>query len=325
MNARPLASLLRAGLAGQRPLPPAPSGIAEVAARHRLCATLYHIGAELFEVDARQARLSWTNNVAAHLHRVSTVARVWPSWAPPPLVFKGADIGEHLFDDPGARRCSDLDLLLPDPHHGPVAAALAAQADEVRAPRYERLPGEPDYETGFRFGPVLIELHRDPQPPHRAALSGRAVWRRGRPARLGELDVLQPSPDDRLLLWLTNQAKQSFHGDLADLLDLAMILRTFPEGGSTAARRRADEAGLGRPYRLGLLRLAQSGLWPGALPAVDAADVHAVARLLPHPHAEPRPTPWWRFQLVKLWLAEGDARREILRRAAITARSRALR
>ncbi len=321
MNARPLASLLRAWLAGQRPLPPAPAGIAAVAQRHRLCATLYHIGAKLSEVDACAAKASWTNNVAAHLHRVAAVARVWPTWAPPPLVFKGADVGEHLFDDPGARRCSDLDLLLPEPHHTPVAAALAAHADEVRAPRYERLPGEADYETGFRFGPVLIELHRDPQPPHRAALSGRSVWRRGRPTRLGNFDALQPSRSDRLLLWLTNQAKQSFHGDLADLLDLALILRNLPEGWTTA-RRLADEAGLGRPYRLALLRLHQSELWPGDLPAVTAADVQLMARRLPPPHADPRPTPWWRFQLVKWWLAEDEARRAIVRRGLTTARSR---
>jgi hypothetical protein len=319
MDAGPLVQILRAWLAGERPLPRPPAGIARVAERHRLTGTLYHIGAPLFEVDAAAASSAWTTNLAGHLHRMAALARAWPRHAPPPLVIKGADAAEHLFDDPGARRCSDLDLLLPDPDFEPVAAALGAAADEVREPRSERFADDPPYERGFRFGPALIELHRHPQPPHRAGPCGRALWRRGQPARLGDVRARQPHPDDRLLLWLTNQAKQSFHGDLADLLDLALILRRMPEPSRwTRARRLAEDAGLGRPLRLALVRLAQSGLWPDPLPALDDAAARLVNRALPHPVADPRPPTPVRFQALKLWLADDRARRAIAHRGLHT-------
>lgn len=319
MDARPLARTLRAWLAGHRPLSPLPPGVARIAERHRLSGTLYHIGAPVHEVDENAIRAAWAANVAGHLSRVAALQRAWPAGAPAPVVIKGADIGEHLFDDPGARRCSDLDLLLPDPHFDAVAAHLAALADEVCRPRHERLRGEAPFQLGFRFGAALLELHREPQPPHRGGPAGAAIARRALPGRLGELAVRRPAPIDRLLLWLTNQAKQSFLGDLADQLDLALILRALaPRTRWTTARRRAEEVGLGRPFALAVLRLGQSGIWADPLPHVADPVVRAVARRLPSPLAPAGRIPWWKFQALKLWLADAPARRAIAARAAAT-------
>lgn len=313
--AEPLVLLLRTWLTGRlTDLPRAP-GLWAAAAAHRLGGTLYHIGAPLDDIDARRARAAWTANVAAHLRRVAALEAHWPASAPPPLVFKGADIGEHLFDDPGARQAVDLDLLLPSPAFEAAADVLATRATEVHPARYERFRDEPSHVAGFVLDGVLIELHRDPQPPHRARLRGHEVWARASDGHLGNVKVRVPRPLDRLLLWLTNQAKGAFFGDLADLLDLALVLRALPAPRWPAAAEAAAAAGLGRAWSLALRRLGQSGLWPDALPPGDRRAA-ALDRLLPPPTAPRREPPQARFQFIKLALCEPPAQRATLARAA---------
>ncbi len=254
-----LIRVLRAWLAG-RPLEPRlPSEAVDCAARHRLNGTLYHIGAKLSDHDAVRCGAVWAAQLAAHLRRCETVARCWPSSVAPPLIFKGADLAENLYDDPGARQANDIDLLLPSPGFERAHAALAAVASDVRRPRAERFPWEPVHAFGYLIDGVLVELHRDPFPPHRGHLPGVAVYAAAQPASLGGLSVRAPVPIDRVLLWLGNAAKGAFDTDLAELFDLAVLLRPLPEG---VVERAAERAGLERPLLLARHRLAQTGLGP---------------------------------------------------------------
>lgn len=254
-----LIRVLRAWLDG-RPLGASLSAEAvECATRHRLDGTLYHIGATLGDPEAARCRAVWAAQLAGHLKRCETVARHWPAGAAPPLIFKGADLAENVYDDPGARQANDIDLLLPSPGFERVHPALAAVASDVRRPRAERFPWEPVHAFGYLIDGVLVELHRDPFPPHRGHLPGVAVYAAGGPAQLGGFSVRAPSPVHRVLLWLGNAAKGAFDTDLAELVDLALLLRRAPESEVDAA---ATRAGLERPLLLARQRLAEAGVGP---------------------------------------------------------------
>lgn len=315
---RLLVAALRCRLTGERP-PTLPDGVAALAARHRVCGTLYHIGPRLGEKDAAAAERAWNLHVAGHLARIAAFSRIWPRSAPPPLVIKGADLAEHLYDDPGARAANDLDLLLPGPSYDEAAAGLP-RAGRRPPPRYERFAGEAPIALGVEVDGVLIELHRRLLPPHRARLPDAALYGRGVPGRLGDRAVRWPTARDRLSIWLANAAKDALFVDLAGLLDLGLILKAL--GGLTRPdwvgwRRAAAAAGLGRPFDLALLRLQQSGLWPGALPAAGPVT-RVMARLLPPVlggRVEPDPV---RFQALKLWLCDPARRPGVALRGAAT-------
>lgn len=320
MEVHLLVDALRATLGGEPP-PALPPGIAALAARHRVAGMLYHMGAPLSEPDAAAAEAAWSHNLAGHLARAAALARVWPKDAPPPLVIKGADLAENLYDDPGARAQNDLDLLLPEPQFTATAAALPA-TDRRPPPRAERFARELPLSIGLAVDDVLIELHRGVAPAHRIHLSSAALWSRGQPGRLGEVAVRWPTPLDRLLIWLANAASDAFHHDLGALYDLALILRDLGGLGERpewlAWRRHAVTVGLRNPFDLALHRLATSGLWPARLPTRARTAVRLAERLLPsvfEGRVEPTQP---RFQALKLWLCDGARRPGVLARAAAT-------
>ncbi|MCB9547270.1 MAG: nucleotidyltransferase family protein [Myxococcales bacterium] len=319
METAALTSLLRRWLAGQPPPQVADeTTLLSAARRHRLAGTLYHIGAPLCESNATEVRRAWADNLGVHLLRVEALGRIWPAEAPPPLVFKGADLAENVYDDPGARQARDLDLLVPPAAWPRLATHLAAHADQVERPRYARLPGDPPLAIGLRLGSLLVELHAHPWPPHRGGPDGWFFWGRGRPGRLGEVPVLFPTPTDRLLLWLGNQAKGAFTADLADLLDLALILRGCDDAGGDAAR-----AGLGLPWAVARRRLGASGLVDGDGGA--GAWARLIDRLLPPATAARADQPALRAHLIKGMLAPPSAWPGLALRAAATARTPARR
>ncbi len=322
MDPQPLVNTLRAWLEGATPSAKLPGGVTALAGRHRLNGTLYHIGADLSESDAAKAAESWSQNLAGHLARGEALASIWPESAPPPLVFKGADLAENLFEYPCARASNDLDLLLPEPAHAAAWAALSPGIPRRAPPRGERFAGEPPYAVGLEVGPVLIELHRDPLPPHLAGLDGESVYGRSESGRLGELDVRYPRALDRLLLWLANQAKGAFFCDLAAWLDLALILRAQTQldlaRHHPSLRSAAQAVGLANAYDLALFRLADAGLWPGTVPRSGRPGVKAANALLPPVLASVDRPPTARLQGVKIWLCRPRARLGLLARAGVS-------
>ena len=288
-----------------------------LARQHRLGGLLHRILPDPAPTVAAALRADWHRNLAGHLQRAAVFDRVWPHSAPPPLVFKGADVAESLFADPGARASSDLDLLLPDPHFDEVAKHLGARADVILRPVFVRRCGDIPHELGFSFDSIVIELHREPQPAHRGRLRGRSIWQRGTPARLGAHLTRRPSPIDRVLLWLVGAVNQAFALDLADWLDLALLLDHLPRSNRWSRLRAATTAsGLRRPWILACHRLAATGLWPSTLPANGALTAGAVDRwLLPHALSPPTAPDRIRGRIAKWWLLDRSARRAVLVRA----------
>lgn len=302
MSTAALTSLLRQWLARQALAPP-PSSPVKAALDHRLAGTLYHIKAPLGESDTLVCRSAWADQLGAHLLRVEALSRIWPREAPPPLIFKGADLAENLYNDPGARQARDLDLLVPPSAFDGLVRHLARSADQLERPRHERFAHDREHAVGLRFGPLLIEVHAHPWPPHRGGPDGWCVWSRGVAGRLGDLPVLFPCPADRLLLWLGNMSKGAFLSDLGDLLDFVLISRRW------TSRGEADALGLGLALDVAQARLRLSGLAEGA----DAA-IPGLNRWLPPPDAARASLPRLRAQVLKTWLAAPGARPAIVAR-----------
>jgi hypothetical protein len=320
MESGNLRECLRAFTAGAPDLPPLDAAGWAQAQAHRLAATVYHMRAAGGHEERQIAYRTWANQAAAHLMRCACLARNWPTDGPAPLLIKGADLAEHVYRDPGARRMSDLDVLVPAEAFESVTRALRRRADAVHAPRGEGFPGDPPYELGFVFGDVTLEVHRALQPFHRGGPDPAALYRRSTPGMLEGLPIRVPGPMDRVLVWLTNQCKGSFQSDLADALDLALILRALPHPRpyralATSARRE----GLERALALAVRRLGAAGIFPEALPALPDWDDRLVARLLPDIDTPALDQPAWQFQAIKLWLAPVGCRGAIVRRGAYTA------
>jgi hypothetical protein len=252
---------------------------------------------------ARAAAATWLAQSARTLHLARAFGMHWPPDAPAPLVLKGFDVVENLLRDPGARRVSDLDLLVPDPDWAELVARWRPLATEVRIPRGERHAAESPYELGFVFDGALLELHRHPQPHHRGGPSGHRVSLDAVPGRLEGVPVLYPSPEGRLLLWLVNQVKGSFHTDLTDVVDLVLALRAL-SGPDAMARfgGLAGACGLAAAWPLAAARAR----W--LLPELRfdglAANANAQpwVRCMPAIAPTPKPSSVLRFQAMKFAL-----------------------
>lgn len=297
MSTHGLMNALRAWLAG-RAVPPLSKAAVDLAFDNRLAGLLYHIQAPLSEFDRARTEARWTANLAAHLHRVQRLNSIWTD-LPPPLIYKGADLAEHIYDDPGARRAGDLDLIVPSTAYAKAIERLRPQAVDVRRSPHEALPGEPMAGIGFDFGAVLIEVHLDPQPRHRRRFDGDALYRRGSEGALGALQVRFPSAIDRVLICVTNQAKTGFCSDLADLLDLTLCLKALGSGRASVLRKAARTAELSGALELCLLRCARAGL-PTGFPPRPSFSCQILARTLPRALSNPVPSRalqfgsrWW--------------------------------
>jgi len=319
-----LVEMLRAWLRAE-PMPPLAEAAWPLAQAHRLGGLVHALQPPMEAATARAAATAWLKQSARTLHLARAFAAHWPPDAPAPLVLKGFDVLENLLRDPGARRVSDLDLLLPDPAWAELVARWRPLADEVRTPRGERHAAESPYELGFVFDGALLELHRHPQPHHRGGPSGHSLALDAVPGRLEGLPVLYPSPEGRLLLWLVNQVKGSFHTDLTDVVDLVLALRALSGPGAMArVGELARACGLETAWPLALARarwllpeLPLEGLAATAPFSPLASWMPALAPTPAHPSA-------LRFQAMKFALTSPAHRLGLVARG-LTATFRARR
>lgn len=216
-----------------------PQGISEVATDHRNCGLLYHIHPQMSDFDEALALAAWQQNAAQNLLRAEILCRYWPC-EDPPLIFKGGDLIENLYRDPGARHSDDLDFIAPPGKFELVRSALQAHSSEIRKPEQAHLPGEKPYSLGFLIEGQLFELHLDPFPNPPKFLSGSELYARSQ--KSGEFAF--PSSTDRVLLQIAHRAKDAFETDLLDMVDLALSLKACTDSERSKMRALFKESQL---------------------------------------------------------------------------------
>ncbi len=324
MNQQPLITSLRNWLADRPTRPPIGDDLEQLIDAHRLSGLLYHIGAHLGESIAQSAQKEWTNNAAAYLSRFRAVQEHWPSQASAPLLLKGADYIENLYFTPGARRCVDIDILVPPDSHDSVNAAFA-QFPRRKDPLYERLPTDPIYAQGFMVGENLVELHRDAGPNHSAPLDVDSIYQRSLLKEIDGFWVRYPHPDDRLLLWLQNQSKSAFVDGLWSTVDLALILQERLKQGDihelTRLKELATQYGLDNAFDLAMLRLDRHKIWPGRLQRGSRMLARFANRICIDADTPTIMAARWRRQSLKLWLCPTRRRPAMVARMLVHALS----
>ncbi|MCA9543544.1 MAG: nucleotidyltransferase family protein [Myxococcales bacterium] len=255
---------------------PAPTpAIIAAAEAHRLAGVLHHRERRGGRPASPRLAAAWGAQLAGHLARLEWLQAHWPADLPTPMLFKGADLADHLYPDAGCRGARDVDVLVPGAAWPAAREALAVHADHITLPSSERWPWQPAEAVGFVANGLLIELHRTPGPPGRWPLDGDALYARSVPAATGWGRV--PAPADRCLLWLVDAAKAGFHGDLGMWWDLALLRARWPDLHPTASPN------LAVAWRMALAGLNALG-WQRGTPQPTGRAPRPLS-LPPHDHA----------------------------------------
>ena len=272
---------------------------------------VYHIGSQLGDFDLQQCHQAWSQNVAHHLLRIQALRKAWLAHWPRPLLFKGADLIENLYRDPGARPCADLDLLIPKSAFTHVSEALSSRYPRRKSPRYPALPGDISHQCSVLVDGALIEVHARPAPPAMNTNWTAGIYDRGWNSEVDGFRVRFPDPFDRLCLWLINQLKTGFIDGPLSLVDLSLILKSLQNDQKLDWHQlavRLGERGLANAFDLAILRLDILGIHPEPLPDSHRFSVQLANRMWVSkdpPCKRPHPL---QSESLKLWLCPPSGR-----------------
>jgi hypothetical protein len=208
---------------------------------------------------ARAHRKTMVDNLQA-LAEFKVVGRHLVEEGVPFILLKGAAYLIDLYDDPGARMLTDVDVLVRRADAERVALRLAGEgyqtlASEPESRRFEMAAGR----NGCRF-----EFHWWLGLPFRDRISQEDVWRRAMPGVLEGVACRRLAAEDAILYHAAHQADHYFGPTLKWAIDLREMLRLWkpdPDG----LLRRAAEWRLRIALDLGLRHLDK--LFPGDAPA----------------------------------------------------------
>ena len=204
-------------------------------------------------------------NIAHHLQIEQIMSQHWPSDIAAPVVMKGFDYTLNLYPEIGLRRANDIDLLISPQYFDEVCDTLARFMDIRNAPNENRFDHEAPSAVTFEFEDVTIDLHHTPIMNHQTRLNTDSIIAASQLGKIGQCDVLYPSPDDRLLLWLHNFSKNFQPINMHQLIDLALILKSLKLGTTKADWNpvfiEVHKHGLFSAFKLALSYLNASGIW----------------------------------------------------------------
>jgi putative nucleotidyltransferase-like protein len=261
-----VASLLRL----QVPEQDAPAELADaVLKRHECGGYLYRIwqAAGRFgslpqgwrEALARAHRKILVDNLAA-LAEFKAVGRHLADEGVPFILLKGAAYLVDLYDDPGARMLTDIDLLVRRGDVPRLVRRLSGAGFETRdgLEEFRRFEIAAAGRNGCHF-----EFHWWLGLPYRDRIGQEDIWRRSAPAVLEGVSCRRLSTEDAILYHAAHQADHYFGPTLKWAIDLREMLRVWKPDVDVLLRRAGD-------WRLRIalalsLRHADK-LFPGAVP-----------------------------------------------------------
>jgi hypothetical protein len=191
--------------------------------------------------------------------------------------YKGPVLAENVYGDLSLRKFGDLDILARREQIPEAAQALRALGYALEGSR--PVPDSAHYQMTHHHvfhraeGDVYVELHWDIADPFFAVPAlVEGFWGRVTAARLGGIEVPGiPSEDLMLFLCIHHTAEE--WGRLAQICDIAEIVRAAPAMDWDFLRGEARRLGVSRMLRLGL-RLARA-LLQAKLPDAVLAEVES--------------------------------------------------
>jgi putative nucleotidyltransferase-like protein len=225
---------------------------------------------------ARAHRKTMVDNLQA-LAEFRVVARLLTEEGAPFVLLKGGAYLIDLYDDPGERMLTDIDLLVRRSDLGRLARRLSSAGFEAvfADEEYRRFEVAAPNPNGCHF-----EFHWWLGLPLRVRISQEEIWSRSIPAVLDGVSCRRLAPEDALLYHVAHQADHYFGPSLKWTIDLQQMLRVWKPDVAGLLRRAADWR-LRIALDLGLRHLDK--LFPGVAPHSlrDGAAVGAVrGRLL---------------------------------------------
>jgi Uncharacterised nucleotidyltransferase len=213
-----------------------------VARRHRLTPLLWircgaHLPRALEEACRRDHVLTVARNLAFASVAEECVAALFAAGVEAALL-KGLAYEHTLYERPGSRPTSDVDLLVRDRDRHAAFAVLDALGFEPRA----AAPGFDDadyHEVAWRRGGVEIDLHMALAPIARCAIDYERVWRDMRTINLGAARPRVLAPAHAAIFHALHMAIDHFDVPGLYLADLALLLPSADETEAAAETARA--------------------------------------------------------------------------------------
>jgi hypothetical protein len=210
---------------------------------------------------------------------VSTLRWITLSRTLPPLIaqlcdagvgcapIKGVAYAAGLYEVPGARPMTDVDLLV-EPGRDSAAKAVFVRAGFACS---SDVPMH--HASTWVRGDLIVDLHRGILAPGRSRIALDEVWARTRygwPEGARRLE-----PIDELVFHLAHMARNRLCGTLVQVVDAARLIERLPEGGLEAARERSRAWGIEAVVRIALdyCQAILAGTAPHSRLAPDDDDV----------------------------------------------------
>ncbi len=185
-------------------------------------------GLEVPDEILRRLRAGYAETWARTLAAKTSLPEVFDAFerAEIPLVLlKGIALIDTIYEDPGLRPLTDVDVLIHPEKFDKARAVLSAVGFES----WE------DHEDHMERGPLVLELHTSASGSDRiggrrfaAHLSTESIWERALPRRGDPPQVLYPSPEDHFLYLCRHLLKHSYEG-LIWFTDLAGFIHKHQE------------------------------------------------------------------------------------------------
>jgi Uncharacterised nucleotidyltransferase len=240
LNNRPptaeLQSAILSLLRGEVPSEDAPAAVVDACLKRYECGSYLH---RLWSVDGRSGGLprGWADGIARAYRRTVVdnlgalaqfrdLGRHFAEEKVPFILLKGAAYLTDLYDDPGARMLTDIDLLLRRRDVGRIARRLAGAGYEGHWEYHRR-----DYRRFEmwlpRAGQCRFELHWWLGLPHRFRIGQEELWQRSVPTVLEDVACRRLAPEDALLYHVAHLAEHYYGPTLKWVLDLREMLRRW--------------------------------------------------------------------------------------------------
>lgn len=239
---------LLALLRGENPRDDFPAAVAESGLRRFECGGYLH-GLWIRDGGTGVLPAGWGAGIAA-IHRKTAVdnlvalaefrkvGRILQEERIPFVLLKGAAYLVDLYDDPGERALTDIDLLIRRGDAGRLARRLAGAG--YRGEVGVDFPGNRRFEMSAPGeAAVGFEFHWALGLPHRFRVQGEEVWRRAGGAVLEGVPCLRAAPEDALLYHVAHLADHYFGPSLKWLIDLRRMFRKWPIDPEVLAGRSA--------------------------------------------------------------------------------------